>query len=146
MQDSKDYLVLTQLKEDLQDKFNDGNRTEVTQVKIGEYMWEDFKIKPAISFQGDVVELDTEHKLMGGKCFRKIQITLDMFMDNRPDLEIHEDIYKFKDEVRQFLRTTDWTFRSGTALDEQEVVYIGGPSDPVKQARLSFTVIYKDNI
>jgi hypothetical protein len=144
MQDSKDYLVLQQLLDDLKDKYNDGNRIEVAQFKIGEYMWEDMKIKPAISFQGDVIEIDTEHKIMGGHYYKRLMITLDMFMDNQPTLEIHDDIYKLKDEVTQFLRSTDWTFRADTAFGDTSIVYIGGPSDPVKQARITFSVIYRD--
>ena len=53
-------------------------------------------------------------------------------------------LYKFKNEVEDFIRSTDWTFRSETSMDEDSIVYIGGPSDPIKQARLQFSVIYKD--
>jgi hypothetical protein len=144
MQDSKDYLVLAQLKSDLEDKFNNETRTQCSQFKIGDYMWEDHKIKPSLSFQGDVITIDTEHKIMGGHYYKQIDITLDMFMDNNPDVEIHDDIYKFKDDIEKFLKSTDWTFRAETSIGPESVVYIGGPSDPVKQARLTFSVIYKD--
>ena len=144
MQDSKDYLVLTQLKNDFESNYNNSTRTEVNEFQIGEYMWEDFKNKPAISFQGDTITLDTKHKVMGGHYFKRIMITLDMFMDNIPDLEVHEDIYILKSEVETFLRSTDWTFRADTAFGEESIVYVGGPSDPVKQARINFSVIYKD--
>ena len=144
MQDSKDYLVLKQLKSDLETKYNNSTRIDVSEFKIGEYMWEDFKNKPAICFSGDTITIDTEHKIMGGHYYKSILIILDMFMDNQPDLDIHDDIYKFKDEVEDFIRSTDWTFRAETAFDEQSIVYIGGPSDPVKQARLTFSVLYRD--
>lgn len=144
MQDSKDYLVLNQLLDDFKDKFNNETRINVNQFKIGEYMWEDFKIKPAISFQGDRVTIDTEHKIMGGHYYKEIMITLDIFMENQVHLEIHEDIYKLKDQVEDFIRSSDWTFKSSTALGEEAIIYIGSPSDPVKQARLTFSVIYRD--
>ena len=145
METTKDYTTLTQLKTDLEDKLNRLNDydTEPQEVKVGEYLWEDMKSKPAIGISSPYNEVEKE--IFGNTYVKRVYITVDLFMDNQPGLQVFEDIYKFKDDVETFIfKTTDWTYQNESHYIEPSIVYIGGSHDPVKQATVVFYVRYKD--
>jgi len=145
METTKDYLILSQLKTDLEDKLNRDNDydTEVMEVKVGEFLWEDMKLKPAIAIYTMPGEI--EKKEFGNVFIKSIHLVIDMFMDNQPGLGEFEDIYKFKDDVESFIfKSSDWTYQSESFYVGPSGVYIGGDHDPVKQATVVFFVRYKD--
>jgi len=145
MQETKDYLILEQLKTDLEEKLNsiNGYDTDVLEVKVGDFIWEDMKVRPSISILADVGEV--EEKLLGNTYIRNTHILVNMYMNNAPGMKEFEDIYKFRDDVESFLfRSTDWTYQEDSVLVSPSLIYIGGTSDPVKQAQIRLFVRYKD--
>jgi len=142
---TKDYLILSQLKSDLQNKLTRDNEydTEVMQVKVGEWLWEDMKLRPAIAIY--TLPEEIEKQLFENIFIKNINIVVDLFMDNQPGLGEFEDIYKFKDDVESFIfKSSDWTYQSESQYVGPSMVYIGGDHDPVKQAVITFFVRYKD--
>lgn len=143
MQETKDYLILQQLKDDIEEKFNTHSNTNIDDVKIGDYTWDDMTIKPSISISGYKTEVDSNHKVMGGSYKKKIYIYLSIYMDYDENINDWNEIYILKEQIENFLKSTSNTFQDGFQLGDQDVFYIF-PSEKLAQAIINFTVIFSD--
>ncbi len=139
-----DIILIDTLKTDIKDKLNvaNGYDTEVMEVKIGEHMWEDMKIKPSISLNPFQEEI--EKALLGNTYIRNLYFYAELFMEHQSGFDGHEELLKFKNDFESFLtQSTDWTYRQDTVLAFPSKQYIGGKHDPVLQAEVQFYVRYK---
>jgi hypothetical protein len=144
MQESKDYLILQQLKDDFENNFNDvEDRYNIMNIRVGDYIYEDMHDYPSISINGYSTNLDTEHKVMGGSYYKELMINLDMYMNYDSGIDNWDEIYKFREQVENFLLGTGNTFRTGISIGEEQLTYIS-PQENLAQARIEFSIIYKD--
>ena len=142
METTKDYTIIAQLETDLLKINEDGSGydTQISQVIVGDYLWEDMKVKPSIAIYAPITIV--EKPLLGHTYIKSITISLDLFMDNQQGQDIYQDIYKFKDDIESFIfKSTDWTYQPDSVLVEPSMVYI---HDAIKQANIVFLVRYND--
>jgi len=142
-QTTTDITIIDTLKSELDGKLNRANSydTDVSEVKIGSFDWEDMKIKPSIAF--NTFEEEIEKHMLGNTYIRKLIFIIDLFMDYQPGFDGHEELLKFKNDVESFLtKSTDWTYRADTVLISS-TQYFGVKNDNALQAQIQFFVRYK---
>lgn len=132
--------VLETLKEDLNKKLSvaNGYNTEIQDIRIGMYVYEDFNILPAISFYCDVDEI--EDYLMGRTRVRLMNI--DLWLWSKSDgISNTTGIYDFIDDIENFLTSSDFTFSEDLIMGTTEI-YVGGVQDQAQIGLIKFQVRY----
>lgn len=141
--ETKDYTILSQLYDDFKNKYNDGSRTDLRDFKVGNWATEDMKLMPSICINAYNTTID--QKLMGGSYIKELEIDITIFNRYNPSYEYDwENIYKIKEDVENFLKSDENTYKSGINIYDEQPVYIGSVSDPYALARISFSMKYKD--
>lgn len=141
----KDYTIINQLKQDFETKFNsDNSRVNLLDVKIGTWSWDNMELKPSIAINPHMTS--TVEKLMGNKYIRRCDIDIDIFCNYNYDIDNDwQDIYKLREQIESFLKSTDNTYRGGMELGDEQAIYIGDATDPVAISRIVIGIKYQDN-
>jgi hypothetical protein len=132
--------ILKQLKTDLSKiKTSRDYLTDPAEVRRGIHMWEDFTIKPAISFW-----CYKDQKFEG--TIRELFIYVYMYTDT-DGLEDVDNIHNLADDVESFLYSSDHTYTDSTEVGDV-VIYEGGIQDMASMAQLEITIKYSygDNL
>jgi len=141
MQTTTRKTILNQIKDDIVQYLTvpNGYETTIQDVRIGMYVWEDFNLKPAVSFFCDVDEI--EEYLMGREKIRLMNIR--MFLWSHTDgLSNTTKIYDFAEDVENFLESSDFTYSDDVIIGDTEV-YTGGVQDNAAVALVKFQIRYK---
>lgn len=132
--------ILNDLKDELEINLNQtsGYDTTVLEVKSGIYLFEDFQMRPAISFWGyqdKVIEY-----LMGHNKIRKLYIYLYCFSDT-DGITNTDNIYKLINDVEVFLASDQFTYSNEVTID-QTTIYPGGVQDQSSIGLIEFNINY----
>lgn len=136
-------IILETLKEDLEKNLSvaNGYDTDIQDVRIGMYVYEDFNILPAISFYCDVDEI--EDYIMGNSRVRLMNI--DIWLWSRSDgISNTTGIYDLVNDVEKFLTSDHFTF-SGDLIMGTAQIYTGGVQDQAQIGLLKLNVRYVQN-
>lgn len=142
IQTTNAYTIIQTLKDDIENKFSNGIRTEILVVKIGSWIWDLFNEKPAIAINPYSTELDQQ--LFNNRDIMRVNIDIDVFLNYNSDFERDwQDVFKFQTEMKTWLRSTENTYYESTEIKTGEhPIYIGSDGDPAVQGRLSFGIKY----
>lgn len=132
---SQRNIILNQLKTDMKNKISTANGYSTTPAEIrrGIHMFDDFSLKPAISFWN---YRDEKYEA----TIRQLYIYVYMYTDT-DGLGDVDSIYDLADDVETFLYSTDHTNTNGTEVGDI-TIYEGGTSDPACLAQLEITIKY----
>ena len=127
METTTPKVILTALKNDLKEKFNlaSGYNFDLADVKIGNFFFQDFKIKPAIGIWG-ALETPEEYK-MGGVIVTLLSIKIYAFL-NTDGVSNNLDVYDMSQDIRAFVKSTNFTYKNDVIIGEV-FNYPGGPQD-----------------
>jgi len=127
METTNPKTILIALKDDLKQNFNvaSGYNFELEDVRIGNYFFQDFKLKPAISLWGALES--PEEYVMGGSIITLLNIKIYAFL-NSDGVSNNLDIYDMSQDVRAFVKSTNFTYKSDVIMGEV-FNYPGGPQD-----------------
>ena len=142
--ETTNFEIVKQLKTDIENAFSkvdNGYDTEVRDVQIGQFLWEDMKVKPSISifpWQEDIAAT-----VMGGRHTMDLYMYANLYMNMKDGWE---NLLKFVNDFNSFLLySTDNTYVGETQIVPPVVYFIGWKQDPVLQAQINFFVRYKNN-
>lgn len=139
MQTTTKKVIVDKLKEDLEKKFNVANSySKVEEVKSGIFLWDDFLLKPAISFWAykDMVE----EYLMGRNRIMLLHFYLYCYLENDGVGGVG-DIYEFSENVEKFLQSSNFTYSDDVIIGDS-VIYTGGSQDRASICQIEFQVRY----
>jgi len=140
MQTTTRKTIINNLKKDLEEHLNssEGYNTDVAEVRSGIYMWEDFKVKPAISIWA--YEDEIEEYLMGRNKIRLLSIYLYAFA--KTDIISNNNvIYDFMEDIENFLESSHFTYYEDVIIGKT-MVYTGGSQDQAAIGLLEIQVRY----
>jgi hypothetical protein len=141
MQTTTRKTILNKIKDDIVQYLTvaNGYETTIQDVRVGMYIWEDFNIKPAVSFYCDVDEIEAYE--MGRSKIRLMNI--EMWLWNRTDgVTNTTKIYDFAEDVENFLESSDFTYSDDVVMSDTEI-YTGGVQDNAAIALVKFQIRYK---
>lgn len=143
METTKHYLILQQLKEDFINNYNDGNRDSLQSVYMGNRIWEEVEPKPAIAINGH--QTYPLRRTLDNKVLKKMDVDVDVFIDYNDAADNDwQDIYKYQDEITNFLYSTGSTYKDDIEIEGEQKVFFGGGNSNIAMARVSFTVSFTE--
>jgi hypothetical protein len=135
--------IIDQLKSDLETKITvaNGYNSDVVEVRPSVCMWEDLQLKPALSFWA--YEDEIEDHLMGGIKLRILKINVYSYT-NTDGITDTNRIYDLVEDVENFLKSSDNTYRKETVMGKS-VIYTGGVQDKAGIGRTEIHIKYKQS-
>ena len=112
--------------------------SDPVEIRRGIHLWEDFTMKPAISFW---CYNDEKLNEFGGTGIRYLNVYMYGYTDT-DGLEDVDNIHNLADDVEDFLHSsTDWTYKKDTEVGDM-VIYEGGVQDPASMFQLEIRIKY----
>lgn len=141
MQTTTRKVIVDQIKVDLEENISvvSGYETDLVEARCGIYVWEDFPLKPVISYW--LYRDEIEEHLMGGAKIRLGNFYVYCYT-NTDGLTDTSNIYNIVDDLEKFLKSSHNTFYEDTIIGDSNI-YTGGSQDKAGLSITEMQIRYK---
>jgi len=136
--------IIDQFKLDLQENLNvaSGYNTDVTEVRNGIYLWEDFSLKPSIAYWAYKDEIEGYEQ--GTRSRYRLLYFYIYCYHSTDGLTNTSDIYDMVEDVENFLESSHFTYSDDVILGDS-IIYTGGSQDQAAIGQIEIQVRYKQS-
>lgn len=140
MQETNCVTIIEQLVDDLKKIQAPDYNTNVGEILVGEYNWDDCQNKPSIVlFQDDEV---IEDNLMGGKRLMQLHFFIVGYTNTDGSWDTMKNIYNLRIDIVNFLKSSDNTYTEDTVLINNISILPGGEQETAQMMRGEFVIRY----
>ena len=133
--------IITQIADDLKDKFKPSTYTKVFDIRVGVYDPSEFPSLPAIGVW--ITDDTAEEDLMDNTVFRRLEMVIYGHV-NADMVEEYTSFYTLISDIEQFLYSTDNSYYKNTILGDVSIDY-GGATQETAMFVVNFSILYSQS-